>query len=69
VHKLRSSALLHAAEASSKIASDGVQIHGGAGYTGEMEVNRIYRASKLIEIGAGTSEVRPLIIAEELLRS
>jgi len=35
----------------------------------EMEVNRLYRATKLIEIGAGTSEVRRLIIAEELLRA
>jgi isovaleryl-CoA dehydrogenase len=69
VHKLCAAALLHAAEACSKIASDAVQIHGGAGYMWEMEVNRIYRATKLIEIGAGTSEVRRMIIAEELLRS
>jgi isovaleryl-CoA dehydrogenase len=69
VHKLCAAALLHAAEACSKIASDAVQIHGGAGYMWEMEVNRIYRATKLIEIGAGTSEVRRMIIAEELLRT
>ena len=69
VHKLCAAALLHAAEACSKIAADAVQIHGGAGYMWEMEVNRIYRATKLIEIGAGTSEVRRMIIAEELLRS
>src|SRR5512134_1177168 len=69
VHKLCAAALLHAAEACSRIASDAVQIHGGAGYMWEMEVNRIYRATKLIEIGAGTSEVRRMIIAEELLRS
>jgi len=69
VHKLAAAALLHAAEACSKIASDAVQIHGGSGYMWEMEVNRIYRATKLIEIGAGTSEVRRMIIAEELLRA
>ena len=69
VHKLCAAALLHAAEACSKIAADAVQIHGGAGYMWEMEVNRIYRATKLIEIGAGTSEVRRMIIAEELLRA
>jgi isovaleryl-CoA dehydrogenase len=69
VHKLCAAALLLAAEACSKIASDAVQIHGGAGYMWEMEVNRIYRATKLIEIGAGTSEVRRMIIAEELLRT
>jgi isovaleryl-CoA dehydrogenase len=69
VHKLCAAALLQAAEACSKIASDAVQIHGGAGYMWEMEVNRIYRATKLLEIGAGTSEVRRMIIAEELLRA
>jgi isovaleryl-CoA dehydrogenase len=69
VHKLCAAALLQAAEACSKIAADAVQIHGGAGYMWEMEVNRIYRATKLIEIGAGTSEVRRMIIAEELLRA
>jgi isovaleryl-CoA dehydrogenase len=68
VHKLTAGALLHAAEVCSKIASDAVQIHGGSGYIWEMEVNRLYRATKLIEIGAGTSEVRRMIIAEELLR-
>ncbi len=68
IHKLTAAALLHAAEVCSKIASDAVQIHGGSGYMWEMEVNRLYRATKLIEIGAGTSEVRRMIIAEELLR-
>jgi isovaleryl-CoA dehydrogenase len=68
VHKLTAAALLHAAEACSQIASDAVQIHGGSGYIWEMEVNRIYRSTKLVEIGAGTSEVRRMIIAEELLR-
>jgi len=46
-----------------------LQIHGGSGFMWEMEVNRLYRACKLMEIGAGTSEVRRIIIAEELLRS
>jgi isovaleryl-CoA dehydrogenase len=34
----------------------------------ETEINRLYRASKLLEIGAGTSEIRKIIIAGELLR-
>jgi isovaleryl-CoA dehydrogenase len=68
VHMLTAAALLHAGELCSRIASDAVQIHGGSGYIWEMEVNRIYRSTKLIEIGAGTSEVRRMIIAEELLR-
>ena len=45
-----------------------VQIHGGAGYIWETEINRLYRAIKLLEIGAGTTEVRKLIIARELLK-
>ena len=51
-----------------RVVSDAVQIFGGAGYMRESEVNRLYRASKLLEIGAGTSEVRKLIIAGELLK-
>jgi isovaleryl-CoA dehydrogenase len=45
-----------------------VQLFGGAGYMRETKVNRLYRASKLLEIGAGTSEIRKVIIAGELLR-
>jgi isovaleryl-CoA dehydrogenase len=45
-----------------------VQVHGGNGYIWESEINRLFRAIKLLEIGAGTTEVRKLIIAEELLR-
>jgi len=43
-----------------------VQIFGGAGYMRETGINRLYRASKLLEIGAGTSEIRRLIIGGEL---
>jgi isovaleryl-CoA dehydrogenase len=68
VHRLTAAAFLLAAETASRVAADAVQIHGGSGYMWEMEVNRLYRAAKLMEIGAGTSEVRRLIIAEELLR-
>jgi isovaleryl-CoA dehydrogenase len=45
-----------------------VQIHGGTGYIWESEINRLYRTIKLLEIGAGTTEVRKMIIAEELLK-
>jgi isovaleryl-CoA dehydrogenase len=68
VHRLTAAAFLHAAETASRVAADALQIHGGSGYMWEMEVNRLYRAAKLMEIGAGTSEVRRIIIAEELLR-
>ncbi len=69
VHRLTAASILYCAEAASRVAADAVQIHGGSGYMWEMEVNRLYRACKLMEIGAGTSEVRRIIIAEELLRS
>ena len=47
---------------------EAVQIHGGYGYICESEINRLYRATKLLEIGAGTTEVRKLIISGELLK-
>lgn len=67
VHKLTAAAILYAAETCTQVVSDAVQIHGGLGYMREAEVNRLYRASKLLEIGAGTTEVRKMIIAGELL--
>jgi len=48
--------------------SDAVQIHGGYGYCQEYAVSRHYLDQKLWHIGAGTSEVRRMIIARELLR-
>jgi isovaleryl-CoA dehydrogenase len=51
-----------------KVLNEAVQIHGGMGYIWDTEINRLYRAIKLLEIGAGTTEVRKLIIAGELLR-
>jgi isovaleryl-CoA dehydrogenase len=67
VHKLTAAAILYAAETCTRVCGDAVQIFGGAGYMRQTEVNRLYRASKLLEIGAGTTEVRKVIIAEELL--
>jgi isovaleryl-CoA dehydrogenase len=66
-HKLAASALLFAAEAAERVTDHAVQIHGGNGFSKEFEVNRIYRDARLGTIGAGTSEIRRLIIARELL--
>lgn len=44
-----------------------MQIFGGWGYTTEFEVERLWRDARLFEIGAGTTEIRQLIIARELL--
>jgi isovaleryl-CoA dehydrogenase len=68
IHKLAAAAALYGAETTSRVLNEAVQIHGGAGYIWESEVNRLYRACKLLEIGAGTTEVRKIIISEELLR-
>ncbi len=68
VHKLTSSTALFAGEMHNKIVQEAVQIHGGTGYMWESEINRLFRTIKLLEIGAGTSEVRRIIIAEELLK-
>ncbi|PCJ62419.1 MAG: acyl-CoA dehydrogenase [Candidatus Hydrogenedentota bacterium] len=68
IHKLTAAAALFAGESVNRILDNALQIHGGFGYIWESEINRLYRSIKLLEIGAGTSEVRRNIIAEELLR-
>jgi isovaleryl-CoA dehydrogenase len=50
------------------VLDEAVQIHGGSGYIWESEVNRLYRSIKLLEIGAGTTEVRKIVISGEMLR-
>jgi isovaleryl-CoA dehydrogenase len=68
IHKLTAASILYAAEGCTRVMDNAVQIFGGAGYMRETEINRLYRASKLLEIGAGTSEIRRLIIGGELMR-
>lgn len=58
--------ILYAAEQSTRIALDAIQLLGGNGYTNEYPVARIMRDAKLYEIGAGTSEVRRFLIGREL---
>ncbi len=67
-HSLSAASVLYAADSMNRVLDHAVQIHGGNGYIWETEINRLYRAIKLLEIGAGTTEVRKLIIAQELLR-
>ena len=68
IHKTTAAAIMFAAEGCSRVVADAVQVFGGMGYMRETEINRLYRASKLLEIGAGTTEIRKVIIAGELLR-
>ncbi len=67
IHKVAAAAILFSAEAATKVTLDAIQIHGGYGYCLDFPVNRLLRDAKLWEIGAGTSEIRRLVIAEALL--
>src|SRR5277367_3368734 len=59
-------AILYAAESATKIALDAVQILGGNGYINDYPTGRLLRDAKLYEIGAGTSEIRRMLIGREL---
>jgi len=68
VHKVAAAAILFAAETAGRVVNQALQIHGGYGYMVEYPINRFYRDAKLYEIGAGTSEIRRLVIADEIIR-
>ena len=68
IHKLTAASVMFAADSVHALLDKAMQIHGGSGYIWESEINRLYRSIKLLEIGAGTTEVRKLIIAGELLK-
>lgn len=68
VHKIAATSVMYAADSLNKVLDHASQIHGGVAYIWETEINRLYRGIKLLEIGAGTTEVRKMIIAQELLR-
>lgn len=62
-------AILFAAENATKIALDAIQIYGGMGYINETPTGRLLRDAKLYEIGAGTSEIRRMLIGRELFKA
>ena len=68
IHKLCAASVLHGAEMIAAVTDKAVQIHGGSGFVWETEVNRHYRNARIASLGGGTTEVRKLIIAEELFR-
>ena len=61
-------AILHAAEKATWLAGQAIQALGGNGYINEFPVARLWRDAKLYEIGAGTSEIRRMLIGRELFR-
>jgi alkylation response protein AidB-like acyl-CoA dehydrogenase len=62
-----SMAKLHASETAVENALEGIQIHGGNGYTKEYDVERYLRDAKLLTIGEGTSEVQRNIISDRVM--
>lgn len=58
--------ILYSAELATKMALDAIQILGGNGYINEFPTGRLLRDAKLYEIGAGTSEIRRMLIGREL---
>jgi alkylation response protein AidB-like acyl-CoA dehydrogenase len=61
-------AKLFAARTASKVASMGVQIHGGYGYSKEYPIERYFRDARVTEIYEGTNEIQQIVIARELLK-
>ena len=66
VRKDCASVILWCAEKATWMAGEGIQIFGGNGYTNEYPLGRYWRDAKLYEIGAGTSEIRRMLIGREL---
>ena len=60
-------AILYASEAAVRVANEAVQALGGAGYTKDWPVERYMRDAKLLDIGAGTNEIRRMLIGRELI--
>jgi isovaleryl-CoA dehydrogenase len=58
--------ILYTAEKATQMALQAIQSLGGTGYTNESAVSRLLRDAKLYEIGAGTSEIRRMLIGREL---
>lgn len=58
--------ILYAAERATQMALDAIQMLGGNGYTNDYPAGRLLRDAKLYEIGAGTSEIRRMLIGREL---
>ena len=60
-------AILLASESAVRVANEAIQALGGAGYTKDWPVERFYRDAKLLDIGAGTNEIRRMLIGRELI--
>jgi butyryl-CoA dehydrogenase len=63
-----SMAKLYASEASNRVCNKAVQIHGGMGYSKELDVERHFRDARITEIYEGTSEIQRMVISAALLK-
>ncbi len=61
--------VLYASEMAMEVAHQAVQAMGGAGFLNDSAVSRIFRDAKLMEIGAGTSEIRRMLIGREMMNA
>jgi alkylation response protein AidB-like acyl-CoA dehydrogenase len=62
-------AKLFAARTASQVASMGLQIHGGYGYSKEYPIERYFRDARVTEIYEGTNEIQQMVIARELMKT
>lgn len=62
-------AILYSAENATQMALQAIQCLGGNGYINEYPTGRLLRDAKLYEIGAGTSEIRRMLIGREIFKS
>lgn len=69
VTKESAMAKLFASETAVEVSTDGVQVHGGYGYTKDYPAEKYYRDAKLCTIGEGTSEIQKLVISRDFKRS
>ena len=60
--------LLYASENATQVALQAIQCLGGNGYINDYDTGRLLRDAKLYEIGAGTTEIRRIVIARELIK-
>ena len=68
VRKDAAGAILYSAEKATWMALEAIQVLGGSGYINEFPTGRLLRDAKLYEIGAGTSEIRRMLIGRELFQ-
>jgi alkylation response protein AidB-like acyl-CoA dehydrogenase len=65
--KLTAMAKLYACHVAVTVVDEALQLHGGYGYFNDYDIERFYRAAKVLEIYEGTKEVEKIIISREIL--